>query len=361
MNQPPLAIGIGIHTGPLVAGYVGSSKALSYTVIGDTANTSARLCGIALDGADRRERDTLTRLGNRFEFEELARRTLKGKEKPSRIFNVLAREASSRHRQGHGVDTGRRRMRRVRPSRSRNPSSSSSRGCASCVSSPRRTARSSRSCGASRTRRRALARELFADLDAVAEGPALAAPEPPVHARLRRVASSPTGQELHGDRRFGDDAGDRRRPRDATRGGASSSSGIRRGARTKEKVTRNFGQAHPEGYRKAVPAVRARRSLRPAGPHVHRHAGRVPRHRRRRARAERSDRRVPRGDGAGARADRRDDHRRRGQRRRARPRRREPRARPRVRHVQRHLARRAAPSILWKDGAKADEAAARMR
>ncbi len=42
-GQPPLGIGIGIHTGPLVAGYIGSSKALSYTVIGDTANTSARL------------------------------------------------------------------------------------------------------------------------------------------------------------------------------------------------------------------------------------------------------------------------------------------------------------------------------
>jgi class 3 adenylate cyclase len=47
---PPLGIGIGIHTGPLVAGYIGSSKALSYTVIGDTANTSARLCGIAAAG-----------------------------------------------------------------------------------------------------------------------------------------------------------------------------------------------------------------------------------------------------------------------------------------------------------------------
>ena len=56
-------IGIGIHTGPLVAGYVGSSKALSYTVIGDTANTSARLCGIALAGQIIVSEATLAQLG----------------------------------------------------------------------------------------------------------------------------------------------------------------------------------------------------------------------------------------------------------------------------------------------------------
>ncbi len=88
LNQPPLAIGIGIHTGPLVAGYVGSSKALSYTVIGDTANTSARLCGIATPGQILVSEGTLSRLSNRFEVEELAPAQLKGKEKPLRIFNV---------------------------------------------------------------------------------------------------------------------------------------------------------------------------------------------------------------------------------------------------------------------------------
>ncbi len=57
--------------------------------------------------------------------------------------------------------------------------------------------------------------------------------------------------ELHGDRRFGDDAaivaglarlGDR----------SVAIVGHQKGRSTKEKVTRNFGQAHPEGCRKAL-------------------------------------------------------------------------------------------------------------
>lgn len=57
--------------------------------------------------------------------------------------------------------------------------------------------------------------------------------------------------ELHGDRRFGDDK--------AVIGGIASLCGnpvtvigLEKGRDTKEKVERNFGSAHPEGYRKAL-------------------------------------------------------------------------------------------------------------
>jgi len=57
--------------------------------------------------------------------------------------------------------------------------------------------------------------------------------------------------ELHGDRRFGDDAaivaGIGR-----FRGRSVVVVGHQKGRSTKEKVTRNFGQAHPEGNRKAL-------------------------------------------------------------------------------------------------------------
>jgi adenylate cyclase len=87
-NLAPLAIGIGIHTGPLVAGYIGSSKALSYTVIGDTANTSARLCGVAEPGQILVSEATLGALRGGFEYDELAPANLKGKEKAFRRFAI---------------------------------------------------------------------------------------------------------------------------------------------------------------------------------------------------------------------------------------------------------------------------------
>lgn len=83
-----LDIGFGIHTGPLVAGYIGSSKALSYTVIGDTANTSARLCGIAKPSQIVVSETTLEMLRGKFRFDELPPASLKNKEKPFRCFNI---------------------------------------------------------------------------------------------------------------------------------------------------------------------------------------------------------------------------------------------------------------------------------
>lgn len=88
-NHVPLQIGVGIHTGKVVAGYIGSSKALSYTVIGDTANTSARLCGIAAAGQILVSEDTVAALNGRFEYRELSAAHLKGKERPFKVFEIL--------------------------------------------------------------------------------------------------------------------------------------------------------------------------------------------------------------------------------------------------------------------------------
>ncbi len=94
-SRHPLDVGIGIHTGPLVAGYIGSSKALSYTVIGDTANTSARLCSVAAAGQIIVSEATLDLLKGKFAYEELPPAHLKNKEKPFRCFNIIGPRPSA--------------------------------------------------------------------------------------------------------------------------------------------------------------------------------------------------------------------------------------------------------------------------
>jgi adenylate cyclase len=47
---PPFTLGIGIHTGALVAGNLGSEKHHDYTVIGEALQVAARLCAMATPG-----------------------------------------------------------------------------------------------------------------------------------------------------------------------------------------------------------------------------------------------------------------------------------------------------------------------
>ena len=49
-GQHEIKVGIGINTGLVVTGAIGSSRALQYTAIGDAVNTASRLCGAAQAG-----------------------------------------------------------------------------------------------------------------------------------------------------------------------------------------------------------------------------------------------------------------------------------------------------------------------
>jgi adenylate cyclase len=43
LDMPQMRIGVGVHTGPVIAGTVGSLRRLDWTAIGDTVNTAARI------------------------------------------------------------------------------------------------------------------------------------------------------------------------------------------------------------------------------------------------------------------------------------------------------------------------------
>lgn len=89
MGRPPIHVGIGINTGDLVAGYIGSTRTMSYSVIGDAVNIASRLCSAAKAGEIIISEDTCRFLGGQFQVEELAPVHAKGKSKPLKVFNVL--------------------------------------------------------------------------------------------------------------------------------------------------------------------------------------------------------------------------------------------------------------------------------
>ena len=86
---PPFQIGIGIATGSMIAGYMGSTQAMSYTVIGDTVNLGARLCAAAQPGEILINGVAGRVLGDDVETMSLPPIMVKGKRDPVEIFRVL--------------------------------------------------------------------------------------------------------------------------------------------------------------------------------------------------------------------------------------------------------------------------------
>lgn len=94
-NLKPLAIGIGLHSGPVILGNIGSEKKLDYTIIGDNVNLCSRLEGLTkpYGCSVLVSESTRDALGDDYPCRIVDAVRVKGKTRPVRIFEPLASPA----------------------------------------------------------------------------------------------------------------------------------------------------------------------------------------------------------------------------------------------------------------------------
>jgi adenylate cyclase len=91
---PEIGVGIGLHTGEVIVGYIGSERRSEYTAIGDTVNTSSRLESNAKGGQILVSEATAKAAQTRYELTPREPIAVKNREQPVPLFEVQWQKAT---------------------------------------------------------------------------------------------------------------------------------------------------------------------------------------------------------------------------------------------------------------------------
>jgi adenylate cyclase len=91
---PEIGVGMGLHTGEVVVGYIGSDRRSEYTAIGDTVNTSSRLESNARGGEILISDATAQAAHSRYKLQPREPIMVKNRQQPVKLWEVDWQRAS---------------------------------------------------------------------------------------------------------------------------------------------------------------------------------------------------------------------------------------------------------------------------
>ena len=95
-GEKTISIGIGLNSGEVVMGNMGSEDHMDYTVIGDNINIAARMCGIAQPGQVLASKSIADAIGEEATMLDMHPVMVKGKDQPIGVAEVVTVKGGAR-------------------------------------------------------------------------------------------------------------------------------------------------------------------------------------------------------------------------------------------------------------------------